>query len=188
VPTPTGGETFFRIPVSNGTEAKQMKTKLVLALFVICIISGCHGYGHLYPVQGPLASMSPVPTYTFNITYPGSPKYDRNQAGQVSMVLQDGEAFSGPWQMAYDKSGNAGAAKPESDSIAAAWDAVYGQSFYVAHILGASRVAHTALTGTQGTVLQIEWWDQSSAGDGTTIVGTKGIGRDSKGNIYKLVW
>ena len=166
-----------------------MKTKLVLALLGICIISGCHGYGHLYPVQGPLASMSPVPTYTFNITYPGSPKYDRNQTGEVSMVLANGEAFSGPWQMAY-KSGTqvAGAATPESNNMAAAWDAVYGKGFYVAHILGANRVADIALTGTQGTGLQIEWWDQSSAGDGTTIVGTKGIGQDSKGNIYKLVW
>jgi hypothetical protein len=167
-----------------------MRTKVALAFLGMCIISGCHGYGHLYPVQGPLASMSPVPTYTFSISYPGSPKYDRNQTGEVSMVLANGEAFSGPWTMAYDKSGKqaSGAAAPGSDSMAAAWDAVYGQGFYVAHILGANRVAHVALTGTQGTVLQIEWWDQSHAGDGTTIVGTRGIGQDSKGNIYKLVW
>ena len=167
-----------------------MKTRLAVALLGICILSGCHGYGHLYPVQGPLASMSPVPSYTFSITYPGAPKYDHNQNGEVSMVLANGEAFSGPWQMAYNKSGNqvGGTSTPVNASMAAAWDAVYGQGFYVAHILGANRVGHMALTGTQGTVLQVEWWDQSRAGDGTTIVGAKGIGQDSKGNIYKLAW
>jgi hypothetical protein len=134
--------------------------------------------------------MSPVPTYTFSITYPGSPKYDRSQSGEVSMVLANGEAFSGAWKMAYNKSGSqvVGAATAENNGMAAAWDAVYGQGFYVAHILGASRVARIALTGAQGTVLQIEWWDQSQAGAGTTIVGDKGVGQDSKGNIYKLVW
>jgi hypothetical protein len=131
--------------------------------------------------------MSPVPSYTFSINYPGSPKYDHDQKGEVSMVLANGEAFSGPWQMAYNKSGNQ-VGGTASAGMAAAWDAVYGQGFYVAHILGANRVGHIAITGTQGTVLQVEWWDQSRAGDGTTIVGAKGIGQDSKGNIYKLAW
>jgi hypothetical protein len=167
-----------------------MNTRRALAVLGICILSGCHVYGHLYPVQGPLASMSPVPSYTFSITFPGSPKYDHDQHGEISMVLANGEAFSGPWQMLHNQSGNqaGGATTPESASLAGAWDAVYGQGFYVAHILGANRVAHITLTGTQGTVLQIEWWDQSRAGDGTTIVGAKGIGQDSKGNIYKLAW
>jgi len=167
-----------------------MNTRLALALLGICILSGCHGYGYLYPVQGPLASMSPVPSYRFSITYPGSPKYDHDQNGEVSMVLANGEAFSGSWQMLYNKSGNqvGGATTPESASLAAAWDAVYGQGFYVAHVLGANRVGHIVLTGTKGTVLQVEWWDQSRAGDGTTIVGDKGIAQDNKGNIYKLAW
>jgi hypothetical protein len=169
---------------------QPVKPWIALALFGICLISGCHGYGHLYPVQGPLASMTPVPSYTFSITYPGSPKYDRGQGGEISMVLANGETFRGPWTMVYNKPGSqvAGASTSMSDSTAAAWDAVYGQGFYVAHVLGANRVGHVTLTGTQGTVLQIEWWDQNHAGDGTTIVGTKGIGEDNKGNTYKVVW
>jgi hypothetical protein len=134
--------------------------------------------------------MSPVPTYTFSITYPGSPKYDRSQSGEVGTVLANGENFAGPWQMAYNNARNpaTGAAAPEIRGTAPAWDAVYGQGFYVAHILGAIHVAHASLTGSQGTVLQIEWWDQSSAGEGTTIIGSKGIALDNKGNIYKLGW
>lgn len=167
-----------------------MKLWIALSLFGICLISGCHGYGRLYPVQGPLASMTPVPSYTFSITYPGSPKYDRDQDGEISVVLANGEAFSGPWKMAYNKPGSQAADAPtsNSNSLAEAWDAVYGQGFYVAHLLGENRVAHVALTGTMGTVLQIEWWDQSNAGDGTTIVGTKAVAEDNKGNIYKIVW
>ena len=120
-----------------------------------------------------------------------SPKYDHDQEPAKSQWFwQIGEAFSGPWQMVYIKSGNqaGGATTTGSANMAVAWDAVYGQGFCVAHILGANRIGHIALTVTQGTVLQIEWWDQSRAGDGTTIVGDKGIGQDSKGNIYKLAW
>ncbi len=167
-----------------------MKWRLLSALVVIGIASGCHGYGHLYPVRGPLASVTPVPNYTFSITYPGAPKADRTESGEVSMVLANKEAFSGPWEMVYNKPGSPGSrgASSGSKDMAVAWDAVYGEGFYVAHILGASRVAHTTLNGTQGTALQIEWLDPNHAGNGTTIVGTKGVGQDSKGNIYKLAW
>ena len=76
-------QTTDSYPRLTRTEAEQMKTRFALALLGICVLSGCHGYGHLYPVQGPLASMSPVPSYTFSITYPGSPKYDHDQSGEV---------------------------------------------------------------------------------------------------------
>lgn len=96
-----------------------MKMRLALALFGICIKSGCHGEGRLYPVQGPLASTSPAPSYSFSVTYPGSPNYGRDQSGELSLVMANGESFSGPWKLAASKPGGqaAGAARP----MATAW-------------------------------------------------------------------
>jgi hypothetical protein len=167
-----------------------MRARFILALVVLSVvmISGCNGYGHLYPVQGPLASMAPQPVYNFSYTYPGSPKNDRGQNGDLSMVLSDGEIFQGPWKMTYQKPamGNASAGTQESSSMATAWDTVYGQGFYVAHILGSKPYfMHVALTGNKGTTLQVEWYEPEFSG--TTIQGTNGIAEDSKGNIYKLV-
>jgi len=166
----------------------KSKANFTLVLAGLLMVCGCKGYGLLYPVRGPLASMTPVPSYTFNISYPGAPKNDRDQSGELSMVLANGESFSGPWKMPYVKPGKqvSGATTTAGEGMAEAWDAVYGQGFYVAHVLGADRVARSALKGSQGTVLQIEWWDPGPAG--TTVVGSKGVATDSKGNIYKLGW
>jgi hypothetical protein len=43
-----------------------MKVRIVLAMLGISLISGCHSYAHLYPVQGPIASLTPPPIYTVN--------------------------------------------------------------------------------------------------------------------------
>jgi hypothetical protein len=165
-----------------------MKVRIALALLAICMISGCHGYGHLYPVEGPLASLPQPPIYTFSYTYPASPKNDCDQNGTFSMVLPNGETFQGPWKMIYQKAAtpSAAVAAPESTSMAAAWDTVYGQSFYNAHVLGTPYFAHTVMTGSQGTILQVEWYVHEVSG--ATIIGTRGIAKDSKGNIYKLVF
>jgi hypothetical protein len=164
-----------------------MKARLVLALLSVCMISGCHSYGHLYQVRGPLASASASPVYAFSFTFPGSPRNEHDQNGDFSMVLFNGEKFQGPWKMMYRKPGApiAAVGTPVSGNMAAAWDTVYGQGFYVAQVLGAPYFAHTMLTGSQGTTLRIEW--RESELRGATIVDTKGVAQDSKGNIYKLV-
>jgi hypothetical protein len=151
------------------------------------MISGCHSFGHLYPVQGPLASMVSPPIYTFSYTYSGSPKRDRGQEGSFSMVLSNGEAFQGPWKMIYQKPAmpDPAAAATESNAMAPSWDAVYGQGFYVAHVLGKPYFSHTNLTGNQGTILQVELYEPEFSG--VTVVGTKGVAKDSNGNIYKLI-
>jgi hypothetical protein len=132
--------------------------------------------------------MSPPPIYTFSYTFPGSPKSEHDQNGTFSMVLPNGEVFQGPWKMTYQKSAMQGAAAgaPQSSTMAAAWDTVYGPGFYVAHILGSKPYfMHSTLTGSKGTILQVEWYVPNFIG--TTIMGTNGIAEDSNGNIYKLV-
>jgi hypothetical protein len=61
-------------------------------------------------------------------------------------------------------------------NLAFAWDAVYGEGFFVAHILG-KKFGQGVFTGSQGTVLQVECLD-----------GRNGVAVDNKGNTYKMVW
>jgi hypothetical protein len=64
---------------------------------------------------------------------------------------------------------------PQSD-LAFAWDAIYGQGYFAAHILG-QKIWQGIFTGDQGTVLQVEILD-----------GRHGAAADNKGNLYKVLW
>ncbi|MGB8583845.1 MAG: hypothetical protein WCD47_23725 [Candidatus Sulfotelmatobacter sp.] len=65
---------------------------------------------------------------------------------------------------------------PPQPNLAFAWDVVYGQGYFAAHILG-GKIWQGTFTGNQGTVLQVEILD-----------GQHGAAVDNKGNIYKVVW
>jgi hypothetical protein len=66
-------------------------------------------------------------------------------------------------------------------NLAFAWDVVYGQGYFLAHVLG-TRLRQAIVTGDMGTVLQVEcqFTDGHSAFNGVAV--------DSKGNIYKVAW
>ena len=74
----------------------------------------------------------------------------------------------------------------------AAWDAVYGPGFYVAHILGANFFERTIMNGSKGTVLQVEIYRRVHDSDGDPRVAApidiQGVAQDDKGNIYKVVF
>jgi hypothetical protein len=70
--------------------------------------------------------------------------------------------------------------------LPAAWDTVYGQGYFVAHVRGSPLFVHTELAGNQGTLLDIEWYEYAFGNDETAGIATKGIAKDNKGNIYKL--
>ena len=71
-------------------------------------------------------------------------------------------------------------ASSAAPDLPSAWDTVYGQGYYVAHILGSRDSFQSEITGSQGTVLQIAMYGDS--------FGEKGVARDDKGNIYKVVF
>jgi hypothetical protein len=75
-----------------------------------------------------------------------------------------------------------------SFNLASAWDTVYGQSFYSAHVLGARLFTRTAMTGSKETILQVEMYKQEDEKADATSLGIRGVAKDSKGNIYKLVF
>ncbi|HZB89649.1 MAG TPA: hypothetical protein VE291_13400 [Terracidiphilus sp.] len=174
-----------------------MKATIALALFGICLISGCHGYAHLYPVQGPLAQLTPPPVYTAKITL--EPNWSKpvtvgahanDRMGKLAVVLADGEQFNGPWKQVYEKAGSASAAAESQNAgdMSVAWNTVYGNGYYTAHVLGSPLFVHTELTGSSGTVLVVEWFEKQVGENDSARLVALGVAKDSKGNTYKLVF
>ena len=65
-----------------------MKTKFVVLLGLAIALSGCTFKARLYPVQGPLASKSPLPTYPVKMS-------GWIKSGTVVATLDGGEVCSG---------------------------------------------------------------------------------------------
>lgn len=150
---------------------------LVLAL---CIWGTCGvAFGQtLYPIGGPLAAQTPQPVFKGQVRHPifsiGSQFFLLK-----SWTLANGEVLTGKPKTVTATSVNMpplqAIALPQPN-LAFAWDEVYGQGFFVAHILG-KQIGQGIFTGKQGTVLQLESLD-----------GRNGVAVDNKGNIYKVVW
>ncbi len=158
-----------------------MKAKFALILLSVCMIAGSSSaFGQkLYPVSGPLAAQTPPPVFSAKLTGVASGSiYD---AGNISLELANGETFKGKWTTVPASSINVKApgspsSYPPQPDLAFAWDSVYTQGFYMAHVLG-EYVGKSLLTGDQGTVIQIEF-----------LNGHVGVAVDNKGNMYKMVW
>jgi hypothetical protein len=160
-----------------------MKNKLVLsfAALRVCVATGSGSAlaQKLYPVRGPLAEQTPQPVFSGQVRRP--------MFGPAALFLllkswtvANGEVLQGKPKTLLESSVNPA---PESNTIslpqpnlAFAWDAVYGEGFFVAHILG-KKFGQGVFTGNQGTILQAE-----------SIDGRNGVAVDNKGNIYKMVW
>jgi hypothetical protein len=160
-----------------------MKTKLVLSLAALCICivaaSGSASAQKLYPVLGPLAAQTPQPVFKGQIRRPVF------SVGSVFLLLKSWTVSNGDVLQGKPKTLKASSVTPAPQTgeislpqpnLAFAWDAVYGEGFFVAHILG-NEFGQGVFTGSQGTVLQVESLD-----------GRNGVAVDNKGNTYKMVW
>ena len=158
-----------------------MKTTPVLSLVALCCCITLNSYSafgqKLYPVQGPLTAQTPQPVFSGQIRRPVF------SAGPVFLLLKswtvaNGEVLQGRPKTVKASSVNmpVGASYPPQPNLAFAWDAVYGQGFFVAKILG-KKFGQGVFIGNQGTLLQVE-----------TLDGRNGVAVDNKGNIYKMVW
>jgi hypothetical protein len=155
-----------------------MKNKLCFVLLGVSTLLGCRHTARLYPVQGPLSSLQPVPVLNARVT--GAWK-----AGDFSVVLNDGELCKGRWaEVPRPGSGKAPSSVPTTNEMATAWDVVYGPGFYTSHVLGA-RLAQAVLTGNQGTTLSVEMYRPQNDVSPSAI---RGVARDNKENIYKLAF
>jgi len=102
-----------------------------------------------------------------------------NGSAAISLSLANGEKFQGQLKVFHPSTSNlepTGAPPvPPQPNLAFAWDSVYGQGFFVAHVLG-QQLGQGVLTGSQGSVVQVE------------VAVAKGVGIDNKGNMYKIVF
>ena len=151
-----------------------MKKKLCFVLLLASIMLGCSHTYRLYLVQGPLSAQTPSLVLFAKIMGATS--------GTISVVLSDGELCNGSWArippVQVPKDATAANA-PATNDMSYEWDTVYGSGFYVAHIVGATNYYRAVLSGNRGTVLNFEML-------GLNVL--KGVVKDNKGNIYKLVY
>jgi hypothetical protein len=158
-------------------KAQRLFDLLLLGMF---LTAGC-AEGRLYPVQGPYSALSPVPVFTARAS-------GVFNSGNVSVTLQNGEKGSGRWvvaQAAPASTANSPAGT-QAESMASIWDAIYGQGFYVSHVLGSKLFARAEIHGNAGTILQIEMY--RSPGEPDAPINIRGVARDNKNNIYKVVF
>ena len=92
----------------------------------------------------------------------------------ISFHLADGEKFSGPCAF--------GSAAGVNDDLKGAWDSVYGQGDYLAHVVGAANHCTAKLTGSKQTIFRLEAYNETV---GPLL---KGLAEDSNSNIYKVAF
>jgi len=153
---------------------------IVPGLFALCFFvpsTAAHAQ-RLYPVQGPATAQTPPPSFTARLT-----------SKTISLTQAGGETFDGPWKtvtITYinQKAPGTPSSYPPQPNLAFAWDVVYGQGFFLANILGSKTIGQATVTGSNGTVLQIEFQEEKL---GMPVENVFGVAVDNKGNIYKVV-
>ena len=146
----------------------MMTTRRTLTAILSLTISGCAlGIIHLYPVESAAPGQPPRPILSGTITYVAA-------FATVSFKTPDGERFSGPCTV--------GSAAGVNDDLKAAWDSVYGQGDYLAHVIGSPSHCTAKLAGTKGTIFRLEAYNE------TAQTPLKGIAEDSNSNIYKVAF
>ena len=102
-------------------------------------------------------------------------------------MLSEGETFNGPMtkvRSVEDKSRTTVSNTTPSNGMASVWDAVYGPGYYLSHVLGSHDCYSAVITGDKGTILIVEVF-QSVKEKGTVTI--KGVAKDNKDNVYKIV-
>jgi hypothetical protein len=160
-----------------------MKRPATAVLLCASLLAGCSATARLYPVQGPLSQQDPAPVIVGRMSA-------GLHSGNFNVVLDNGEACRGRWTLVPRPNGPANAtipASPSTGTMASEWDLVYGQGFYVAHVLGARQYVRAEITGNWGTVLHAELYEPDKI-EQQGIASIKGVAKDDKGNIYKIAF
>jgi len=128
----------------------------MVILVLASVLTGCSVRARLYPVQGPLSAQTPPPVFAGKLT-----AHADFRSGTFTAVLNDGEVFKGDLRLVESRQktrmGEVEATPPPmAAGMDAAWDLVYGQGYYLAHVLGEGQYGRVAMTGNRGTSLQVE--------------------------------
>jgi hypothetical protein len=160
----------------------RMRARFLFAIFsVYATLGSVRAFAQkLYPVQGPLMSQPTPAVPSAQVRRPvvsvgGQPKLLK------SWTLANGEVLKGKCVLVKASALNIKLpgtpdSYPPQPNLAFAWDAVYGQGYFAARILGL-QFWQGIFTGNKGTVLQVEILDSQH-----------GVAVDNKDNVYKFVW
>ena len=132
-------------------------------------------------MQGQLAAQTPSPVLIAKIT-------GGLTSWVFSVVLSDGEVCKGRWAQVSTvrvAKGGTSATAPDTNGTSSVWDTVYGSGFYVSHVLGKKFYDQGSASGNHGTVVQMEMYIPEAEHSNNTEI--KGVAKDTKDNIYKLV-
>jgi hypothetical protein len=138
-------------------------------------------------VQGPLSTLTPLPVYPAKLTGTLNPVLLNSDSGTLTTVLGDQEVCKGTWQFVRPVAKGPITGDPGAYRMATEWDFVYGQGFYVSHVLGARTYLRAVLTGNKGTVLNVEMYMPNDEAD-KTASSIKGVAKDNKDNVFKLAF
>jgi len=137
-------------------------------------LAGCYQAELLRPVQGPAVAQSRV----INIKISGVFNSGSLKADLKANQVWHTEACNGRWEPAGDSETKA------ANDMTEAWDTVYGSGYYAERVAKAKRRARGSCTSKQGTTLDVEVFEFEDSKNGRMI--RQGVGKDSRGNIYKL--
>lgn len=156
-----------------------MKNNAVIATLILALfIAGCSTTATLYPVEGPLSKMQPLPVLTAiadGIT---------GNTGNISLTLPNGEYCKGRWSsiapmsVGYSAASASGSATSGMSSV---WATVYGSGFSVSNLRGVNK-GEAMLVGDRGTVIHVEFYTGSGTANGS------GVAKDNNGNIFKVLF
>jgi hypothetical protein len=154
-----------------------------ISLLAALVLFGCSARARFYPVQGPLSAETPPPVFAGKLTVNAS-----FRSGTLSAQLSDGESFRGTLSLVETgtrrRMGQADATPAAIAGMDKLWDLIYGDGYYLAHVLGEGQYGRAVITGSKGTLLQLEI---HSAVVGNAVSQPKGVAKDGKGNVYKVV-
>lgn len=158
-----------------------MVTRLFFVLLSVSLLLGCVGYARLYPVRGPLSAQTPMPIVQVKLT-------GVINSGSLSFHTPDGEIFKGQWTMVRPVKTphgmTAGSNSPLND-MPSAWDTVYGEDYYMSHVLGSTLYGASTIKGTRGTIVNVEFYAVRVS---ENHLDRFGVAKDSSGNIYKMAF
>ena len=113
---------------------------------IIAFLTACSATATLYPVDGPLSRLQPLPVLT--ATVDGI----TGNTGGISLLMPDGELCSGRWSslapMSVGYSG-ATASGVTTSGMASVWSTVYGSGFSVRNVPGVNK-GEAMLVGNPG--------------------------------------
>lgn len=163
-----------------------MRTRFTIVLTLLALsFAAPHALRaqRLYPVQGPATAQTPPSSFNAKLSnYLG-------KSGNIALTQAGGESFQGTWltvtiTFINSKTPGTPASYPPQPNLAFAWDLVYGPAYFNTHVLGSQTIGQATATGSNGTVLQLEFQKEKLGMPEDNIFG---VAIDSKGNIYKVV-